>query len=129
MNACAAWREIVDSLRMLGAILLQPALCATLGLLPARPALWGAATLGALAATATAVAALVLYRPRTSADARRARLLGDSSSSGDHTDGTPETLHLSSSASGDETTTCSSGHGRRPESLGSSSTEGRTLSG
>ena len=132
----AEWRELVDSFRMLGTMIVQPALCAALGLLPTRNALWSTAAVGALAVLIAASAALLLYCPRNGArdvaspDSRRTRLLGDSSltiSTEAHThtrsDGTPETF-LSSSASGDETRASSSPGGqqsatRRMNTLGS----------
>ena len=48
------WCELVDALRAVGAMLVQPTLCVALGMLPLRVALWSAA---AVAATAVVVAA------------------------------------------------------------------------
>jgi hypothetical protein len=117
--APTAWREIVEGVRMLGAIVVQPALCAALGLLPMRGALWGAAALAALVGVCAGGHALCLYvvfAKRRSVDERRRHLLGE----GHTTDGTPETLLLTSSATGDhDRTTASPSSAARPETLGS----------
>ena len=47
-GAPPVWREMVDSLRILGAIITQPTLCAAFGLLPVRYALWSASSAAGL---------------------------------------------------------------------------------
>ena len=88
------WLEVVDSLRSLGAIVAQPSLCAALGLLPTRTALWGFAGVAGLAVVASAAAALAMRcraRPLTR-KSRRQRLLNSGTPSAE----TPDTLLLSS---------------------------------
>ena len=76
--------EAVDGLRLLGAIVLQPSMCAAFGLLSPRAVLWGCASLVAAVCAACLLGAMGHYcgclRRARSAPAltgRRERLLGD----------------------------------------------------
>ena len=56
--AVADWREMVDAIRHVAAASLQPALCAALGLLPLRTALWASAAVASLGAALAALSLL-----------------------------------------------------------------------
>jgi hypothetical protein len=72
----ADWREAVDALRLLGAVLLHPALCAALGSLPLRIALWAAAALVAIGAALAAIGLVYAELCAPYNEYRRAPLLG-----------------------------------------------------
>ena len=86
----ADWREAVDALRLLGAALLHPALCAALGSLPLRIALWAAAALVAFGAALAAISLVYAEWCAPYSENRRAPLLG-----GDTEDVDTPTLLLS----------------------------------
>ena len=72
----ADWREAVDALRLLGAVLLHPPLCAALGSLPLRIALWAAAALVAIGAALAAISLVYAELCAPYNEYRRAPLLG-----------------------------------------------------
>ena len=86
--ASSEWREIVDSLRTLGTLIAQPALCAALGLVDAGLALWLSAAAVALAGLLGGISVVISDSlvPTKKPDNRHMLLQGET---------TPETLILS----------------------------------
>jgi hypothetical protein len=98
------WREVVESLRAIGAILAQPSLCVAIGMLPTRTALWAGAFAAGVAVLGAGTLALLAKLPAR-AGSRRSRWQRRLAQPSTIAAETPDTLLLSSPEEGYQTST------------------------